>query len=468
MEMESHGGERYVWGKVFEILRKKWLAFLAMVIGAALLGFLVATFLIRPVYQANASLIVNARESASSITSEQLNSAEELANLYGVIVKSDSVLEAVIDDLSLSLDYETLVEKVSVSSVNNTSVMKISVRDHDADFALKVLKSIVSISPKIISDAVEAGSVKVVSAPRLQRDPVSPNRIRYMLLGGLIGIALLFAVILLSIVREDKIVTRRDVESVLGLRTLGQIPDLTTSKKRRGGRKQKNTQLLSSSTDFAFQESYRYLRMTLSHQMPKGENHVIVVTSAAAGEGKSYVSINLALSLVADGKKVLLMECDLRKPCVCDYLGLESEQQDGISEILSGQARLKGALISSNGLHLLPAGETPENPTELLGSDTMRRLVGVMKEHYDYIIMDTPPAADMADALALCGYADGILFVIRQGFADAAVIETAQENLSNSGTKMLGAVLNCCKTTESKGGRYGYDYAYGYRRSLNH
>lgn len=469
MDMESRSGERYVWSKMFELVQKRWLALLAAVIGFALLGLAIASFLIKPVYQANASLIVNAREvNAASITSEQLNSAEELANLYGVIVKSDSVLEAVIRDLSLDMDFETLVEKVTVSSVNGTSVMKISVRDQDAEFALKILKSIVSISPKIIADTVEAGSVKVVSAPRLQRDPVSPSRLRYTLLGAVIGAVILYAAMLLTVVKEDKIVTKRDVESVLGIRTLGEIPDLSTRKKKSGKWKRKNTQLLSSNSDFAFQESYRYLRMMLNHRLPKGEHRAIVVTSAVAGEGKSYVSINLALSLVADGKKVLLLECDLRKPCICSYLGIEQKPQHGLSEILSGASGLKGSLISKDGLLVLPAGETPDNPTELLGSNTMRRMIEVMKEHYDYVIMDTPPAAGLADALALCSCADGILFVIRQGFADADVIEAAQENLKSSGTELLGAVLNCCKVTESRSGRYGYDYAYGYRGRESH
>ena len=186
-----------------------------------------------------------------------------------------------------------------------------------------------------------------------------------------------------------------------------------------------------------------------------------MVTSAIAGEGKSYVSINLARSLVADGKRTLLIECDMRKPCICSYLELK-EPEYGLSEILTGIDSLKGTIVSKDGLAILPAGSVPDNPTELLGSDRMQKLIQLAKDHYDYVIIDTPPAASLADALALCTYADGILFVIRQGYADAEVVEAAQEKLNSSGTELLGAVLTCCKNAVSKSGRYGYGYAYGY------
>lgn len=459
-----NSGDTYFWEKVIHVLKKHASRMIAFVLICCLIGWAIAAFFIKPQYQANASLIVNTRETNSTaITSEQLNSAEELANLYGIIVKGDAVLEAVIRDLQLDTDYETLERKVEVSSVNNTSVMRISVKDSDEEQALRILKSIVSISPKIISDTVEAGSVKVVSEPRLQKNAVSPDRQRYALVGTFLGIAAVCAIALLLAVSEDRIYSRREVEDRLGLTVVGEIPD-QISKYGKRKRKSANAQdaILTRNVSFSLKEAFRYLRMMTTKRLPQGSTNTIVVTSAVAGEGKSCISINLALSLAADSKRALLVECDMRKPTICAYLGMRKEPEVGLSTLLQGKSVLQEAVIKKNGITILPAGKIPENPTELLSAERMRSLLKVLEEYYDYVILDTPPSVDMADAVTLSTISGGVLFVIRQGYADGQAIEAACEKLRNSDANLLGAVLNRCVVGTSGSGRRGYGYAYGY------
>lgn len=461
--MNVRSGDSYFWEKAFSALKKHFVKLIALILICALIGWAAAAFFVKPKYQANASLIVNSRESdVKTITAEQLNSAEELATLYGIIIKSDTVLEAAIKDLDLNLDYETLAQKVSVSSVSNTSVMKISVKDADGAEALKILKSIVSISPKIIHDMVEAGSVKVVSEPRLQKAPVSPDKIRYTAVGAFLGAIAACVITLLLAVSEDRLYSKREVEERLGLSVMGEIPEQNLQKLKglssRAGHER--DVILTKNVSFSLKESIRYLRMMLTRRLPKTGTKSIIVTSAVAGEGKSCVAINLALSLASDSKRVLLMECDMRKPSVCAYLGMK-DPQNGMSTLLTGKSVLKDSVLSKNGIFVIPAGEIPENPTELLNSERMRMLMKLVQERFDYIILDTPPSADMADAVALSAQSNGVLFVIRQGYADTQVIESACDKLRNADATILGAVLNRCGIETASSGRRGYGYGYG-------
>ena len=461
--MDIRSGDSYFWEKAASALKKHFVKLIALILICALIGWAAAAFFVKPMYQADASLIVNSRESdVKTITADQLNSAEELANLYGIIIKSDTVLDAAIQDLDLNLDYDSLAQKVSVASINNTSVMKISVKDADGEAALRILKSIVSISPKIISDMVEAGSVKVVSVPRLQKAPVSPDKLRYTAVGAFLGAVAVCVITLLLAVSEDRIYSKREVEERLGITVMGEIPEQSQQKRRGLFQKQTHDRdvILTKNVSFSLKESIRYLRMMLTRRLPKSGTNTIIVTSAVAGEGKSCVSINLALSLASDSKRVLLMECDMRKPTICKYLGV-NEPKNGMSTLLTGESVLKESILYKNGIYIIPAGSIPDNPTELLSSERMRALMKLVQDQFDYIILDTPPSADMADAVALSAQSNGVLFVIRQGFADTRVIESACDKFRNADATILGVVLNRCGIETVSSGRRGYGYGYG-------
>lgn len=461
--MDVRSGDSYFWEKAASALKKHLAKLIALILICALIGLAAAAFFVKPMYQADASLIVNSRESdVKTITADQLNSAEELANLYGIIIKSDTVLEAAIEDLDLNLDYDSLAQKVSVASINNTSVMKISVKDADGESALRILKSIVSISPKIIRDMVEAGSVKVVSEPRLQKAPVSPDKLRYTAVGAFLGAVAACVITLLLAVSEDRIYSKREVEERLGITVMGEIPEQSQQKRKGLFRKQTHDRnvILTKNVSFSLKESIRYLRMMLTRRLPKSGTNTIIVTSAVAGEGKSCVSINLALSLASDSKRVLLMECDMRKPTICKYLGV-NEPKNGMSTLLTGESVLKESILHKNGIYVIPAGSIPDNPTELLSSERMRALMKLVQDQFDYIILDTPPSADMADAIALSAQSNGVLFVIRQGYADTQVIESAFDKFRNADAKILGVVLNRCSVDTISSGKRGYGYGYG-------
>lgn len=215
------------------VLRQHILALLLTTVLAALAGFLVSSFVLTPQYQASALMIVNTRQDTSAnVTSDQLTSASRLVSTYSIIVKSDTVLNQVIANLGLNMTYETLASKVEVSAVDETQVMEITVTDPNPDGARQVCEQITQVAPDGILTAVEAGSVKVISAASVDPDPVSPNIPRNTAIAGVLGLVVCVGILFLRVLLDNKINTEDDVTKHLGLTVIGVIPNYENGGKR--------------------------------------------------------------------------------------------------------------------------------------------------------------------------------------------------------------------------------------------
>lgn len=192
------------------------------------LGFAVAAFGISPTYSASADMIVNNKQSAATqtgdVTSSDLNASSNLVNTYSVILKSHTVLGQVIDELDLHYSYEQLADMISVSTVNNTQVMRITVRCGDSGTALKIVSKLVEIAPDVIVDKAEVGSVKTVDDPWTSGRIVAPNKKRYAMMGFMAGFAVMCAIFILRELLNNTYKTEADLAKDLGLPVLGVIP----------------------------------------------------------------------------------------------------------------------------------------------------------------------------------------------------------------------------------------------------
>ena len=223
---------------------------------------------------------------------------------------------------------------------------------------------------------------------------------------------------------------------------------------------------LCGDLDFAATEAYKLLRTNLTFTLQDSSKkcHVIGVTSSVRGEGKSTTSINLSYALAATGKRVLLIDADLRLPTVAKKLKLASGK--GLSNVLLNPNDLNKSLCVMEGYenwHVLIAGSIPPNPTEMLGSSRMARLIESLSESYNYIVLDLPPVNIVADALVASPLLDGILLVVRQNFSSCRELSKCWKHLELSGVKVLGFVLS-----DVKSGRYAYRYKYKYRYRKNY
>lgn len=230
------------------------------------------------------------------------------------------------------------------------------------------------------------------------------------------------------------------------------------------------TQLINNeAAPFNFVEAYKSLRTNLQFASISQHYKKIIVTSSIPGEGKSTVAINLALSLIDSGSRVLLIDCDLRKPILQKYLHLSSIRGTGLTNMLADPQKVKQGIIvlSDTGLNVILSGPIPPNPAEMLGSPKMRELIESLTDRFDYIIFDTPPVSVVTDAAVLSKWCDGVILVVKQKFTARESAQLAKKNLVNVKAPIIGCVLNEFKATQSSKSyayyRYKkYDYSYGY------
>lgn len=238
--------------------------------------------------------------------------------------------------------------------------------------------------------------------------------------------------------------------------------------------------ILSKKSGFYLQEAYRALRTNVNFALADVEgSKIVMVTSALQSEGKSLTTLNMAIALGQMDQKVLLIDCDLRRPRMGRLLNLNAPS--GLSNVLMNFSLLDEAIVSSeeHGIDLILAGDIPPNPAELLSSNRMQKLLKRMRENYDYIILDSPPVDLVVDAVALSSQCDGVLFVVRAGQSERGAVIHGMDQLQYAGANVLGFVFNgvTSETTAgygkyrfrkyarngrySKYSRYGYGYGYG-------
>lgn len=241
--------------------------------------------------------------------------------------------------------------------------------------------------------------------------------------------------------------------------------------------------LLKPDSSFFIREAYNSLRTNVVFSLTGEEAcKVIAVTSSMQSEGKSITAANLALSFSEADKRVLLIDCDLRRPKLARLLDLSAKSV--LSNVLIEPSLLDQAILSyptASHLDVLISGSIPPNPSELLGSPRMQRLIETLKGRYDYIILDTPPINMVTDAVVLSAFSDGMLLVVRAEQSERGAVAYALEQLNYAKAKMIGFVLNGVLQSETGrytyrhykrygyykkygyryGGRYGYGYGYG-------
>lgn len=219
--------------EILSAVRQHLLELIFVTLVAALVGFTASKFLMNPKYDSSALMIVNTRQDVNAnVTSDQINSATKLVSTYSIIIKSDTVLQQVIDNLGLNLTYAKLNKRVTVAAVDDTQVMKITVQSDSPEWARQVCEQIITVAPDVIKEAVEAGSVKVISNPSLATEPVSPNIMKNTMLAAAVGFVLVISIIVLQVLLDNKINTEEDVTKYLDMTVLGVIPQYNQGGKK--------------------------------------------------------------------------------------------------------------------------------------------------------------------------------------------------------------------------------------------
>ena len=467
------------------VMSKGWLVIMVAVLctAIALVGTMV---FITPQYQSAAMFYVNngslSLGSASiSLSAGDISASRGLVDTYIVILGTRETLNDVIDYAGVEMTSQELKGYISAGAVDETEIFQVAVTHPDPVTAEKLANAIAYILPKRIDTIVEGTSAKVVEAAVMAASPSSPSYIKNSVLGLAIGLVLAVAVIVIRELTDVSVRAEEDIAQVCEHPVLAAVPDMTAPSK--GGRyyrpqpsgTQQTPVVTGEGINFAAAEAYKLLRTKLQYSFAdEKSSRIIGISSALTGEGKSVTAINLAYSLAQLDKKVLLIDCDMRRPSLSTKLPIH--KRPGLSGYLTSQNHLD-ELIQSCGLRdaedafqIIASGHNPPNPIELLSSARMTRLLDKLRDMYDYIILDLPPVGEVSDALAVAKYTDGMLLVVRQNYCDRRALGAAVRQFAFVEGRVLGVVYNCSaedsngyyKKYEQPGNRNGRRYAGSY------
>ena len=433
---------------------KRWLVIILAALMVGVGSYILSDMRYAPVYQTRTTFVVTTRSSSNTVYSN-LSSTTNLAEVFTELLNSSILRKAIIQEMGVS----SFNGKIETAVIPNTNLITMTVTDSNPRLAFLATRAIIEHHEELTYQVVNDIQLEVLQNPTVPTAPVNRSGARERMQRMMILAGLATAVLLgmMSYLR-DVVRSATEVREKLDCDFLGEIPHENKYKTFASHlRKQKNSILLTSPvTGFRFVESIRKLRRRVEQHM--GNSKVVMVTSLLENEGKSTVAVNLALAMEQKKKRVLLIDCDLRKPA-CHKVLEQKKVEFGVNEVLHNTAELADCFqrYQDTDMYMLLAKKGERNTGDLIVSPRMKTMLNWARQNFDFIVLDLPPMSVAADAEGMAELADACLMVVRQNMAFASELNNAIGNLEGHRAKMLGCVLNNVYSTQlSSGQRYGY------------
>jgi polysaccharide biosynthesis transport protein len=308
-----------------------------------------------------------------------------------------------------------------------------------------------------LTEEMKTGNIRIIDKAEVPEFPVKPKKKRNILLAVIVGLTLGIGTAFFLEYLDNTIKLPEDVKEHLEIPYLGPVPAMTSNDIPDHVARDLVT---VHSPKSAASESYRSIRTGILFSSADAAPQTIVFTSASPGEGKTITTANLGVAMANAGSRVLLLDCDMRRPRIHKIFGVD--RKVGLSNILVGTASPKDAIVPSSveNLDILPVGPIPPNPSEIISSKKMGLLLNALKKQYTRVLIDSPPISAVTDAVLLSQMADGLLLVVRAGETPRQVIQHALAQVRSVNANILGAVLNAVSV--GRDSYYYYQYYYYY------
>ena len=446
--------------ELLQVVRRRWL----LIAGCALVALAMAgVFIARatPEYTSTTRLFVSTPQTDGTDAYQGGLFSQQRVSSYATLITGQAIAERVVERLDLDASAGDIADKLDATVVPETVILQVQATDPDPEQAQRIAQATASEFVAYVGQLETVGrdrrapiTVTVVDRATLPEEPTSPNIPRTLALALLLGLLIGVGAALLRETLDTSVRTSDELEKETEAPVLGSIPyDSAASKSPLV------TQigLLAPRT-----EAFRVLRTNLQFVDVDATRKTLVVTSSLPEEGKTTTAINLSLTLAIAQHRVLLIEGDLRRPRVADYMGLPATV--GLTSVMIGRSSLAEAVqqTSNSFLDVLTSGPIPPNPAELLQSQAMSDMLSELRASYDIVLIDAPPLLPITDAALLASQADGAILVVRSKKTTRDQVKRAVDRLQGVDARLLGTVLTMTPVRSQEGGWSGYGYGYGH------
>lgn len=424
-----------------------------------------------PVYAASASFAVKATYSSTSISTQSpyidAVTAVYLSQTFPYVIHSDNAQQMILREL----DTSSINGTITATSTGDTGLFKMTVTSSSAKDAYNILIATINTYEQAASGILGDTQITIINCPIAPpSEPMNQNNAvtSGLTFGAIVLVAGIVLIFLFSLTRKT-VHSSEDLRKLVNLKCLAYIPKVRL--KRRSNTTNAPVSITNPRVDPVFNESIRNLRVKLQKALESSDSKVLLITSTLPNEGKTTIATNLALSLASEGKRVILIDGDLRKQSLKGALGLE-EKSAGLVEVLSGSAQNFRLLnVPKSTMLLLSGDQTTDTPQRLLDSPRMRQVIDLLRSKLDFVIIDSPPAGILSDTATMAKYTDATVYVVRQDHANSAQILDTIQALSADNVSILGCVLNHTQAGTTRygyGSKYGAGYGYGYHYGKNY
>ena len=386
----------------------------------------------------------------TGITLNDININQKLVQTYSEIAKSDEVLQKSIDKLGLETTPADLSKRVSVTDVTDTVIIKISVEDEDPEKSAEISNRIAKEFTRSVKDTFGLSNATILDPAKTPTAPSNDTLARDVVIAAFIAVFGVIAIAFIIYYFDNSIKYSDDLENKINMPVIGKIVKSDVDKKQT-----QNVIAVEAYPKSAVAESVKSLRTNLQFANVDKNFKTILVTSSVPSEGKTFTASNLATSFAQNGKKTLIVDCDLRKGRlhqvfnVLNTLGLSNLLIDDITKYKKYIQKTKIANLS-----VITRGAYPPNPSELLGSEKNRELIEILKEKFDIIIFDGAPCGSVTDSVIMSTLADEVLIVARDSKTTFPLLQATKEMLDKVNAPVAGTVMNAVSRKSAR--YYGY------------
>ena len=444
--------------RILEIIFSKKIFIILILLLSITLGYVYSYYYKQPEYKSSVTILLVADENKENkeLTQTDLNINTSLISTYSSIAKSTNVMQKTIDNLGLNMSTSKLQKSVETAQVDKTQFLKITVKNSNPETAKNIANELAKVFTEQIKEIYNLENISIVDEAEIENQPFNVNHAKDMIIFAFAGIFASAILVMIIYIFDDTVKDEKQIERNVKLQNLGRLPV----------DKERNELIIENNPKSHIVESIKTIRTNILYANNK---KTILITSSKPKEGKSWIINNLAVAFAQTGKKVILVDTDLRKENNTTQI-FNVEKSEGLSDFIKEISFDKLENLSKSkkyiketkipNLHILQNGTIPPNPSELITSENMKRLLDLLKSMYDMVLLDGTPCMVVSDSIALSSMVDSTILVAESKKTKINDLKNTKRLIEDVNGKILGVITN--KADVQSGKYYGKKYGYYY------